>query len=275
MAESSEVLRLRILLSFYSDENCTVTGLARTLGEEKYTISRVLSSLEEEGLADRSDNRHPKLTAAGLAEAEKYSHRVDTMVNFLLYKGVGMEDARPDALKMALHLSDQSMEIFRTEEAMSAVKYEFRDRRKFTGSEFFAKLPDGNYKVPFIIYREKANSVTNISMANEGFEHPCILSVHDGIGIIQLHAKTLNARSAKTGATMSGKVKTFRYFDSGDFIGAECSGDIISFPAESLQFYNMKPGFSPVLHGTLPLKITASVGTMHMPESIAFFSVFI
>ena len=273
MTESNEVLRLRALLSFYQEEQVTVTGLARTLGQEKYTISRLLSALEEDGLVDRSDNRHPCLTIRGREEAQKYSERVDTLVNFLLYKGVGMENARPDALQMALHLSDQSFQMFREDEAIGAVKYEFRDRRKFSGTEFFTKMADGTYKVPFVLYREKANNVTNVSMANEGFEHPCTLTVKDGVGTIQLHATMLNARSAKTGASMKGKVKTLKYFDSGDFISAEMSGDIVSFPTESLQFYNMRPGFSPVLHGTLPLKITATVGTMHMPESLAFFTI--
>lgn len=273
MTESNEVLRLRVLLSFYQEESVSVTGLARTLGEEKYTISRLLGAMEEEGLVDRSDNRHPKLTSKGYEEAHRLSSRVDTLVNYLLYKGVGMEHARPDALNMALHLSEESVEMFREDEAIDAVKYEFRDRRKFSGSEFFAKLPNGNYKIPFILYREKANSVTNVSMANEGFEHPGLLSIQDGVATVILHATILNARSAKTGASMSGKVKTLKYFDSGDFISAERNGDLISFPAESIQFYNMRPGFSPVLHGTLPLKITANVGTMHMPESIAFFTI--
>lgn len=275
MAESSEVLRLRVLLSFYQDENVTVTGLSRMLGEEKYTISRLLSTMEEEGLVDRSNNRHPVLTAKGMDLAEQYSGRMDTLVNYLLFKGVGMEYARPDALQMSLHLSDASIEKFRQEEALSAVKYEFRDRRKFSGSEFFSKLPDGNYKLPFIIYREKANNVTNVSMANEGFEHPGILSVTDGVGTIQLHATTLNARSAKTGAAMKGKVKSLCYFDNGDYISAELNGDIVTFPAESINFYNLRPGFDPVLHGTMPIKITANVGTMHMPESIAFFTIFL
>lgn len=273
MAESSEVLRLRVLLSFYNDENATVTGLARSLGEEKYTISRLLSAMEEEGVVDRSNNRHPKLTSEGIEAAERYAKRVDTLVNYLLFKGVGMENARPDALKMALHMSDQSIDVFRSEEELEAVKYEFRDRRKFSGSEFFSKLPDGNYRLSFIIYREKANNVTNVSMANEGFEHPGILSVTDGVGTVQLHATTLNARSAKTGAAMKGKVKSLKYFDNGDYISAELNGDIVAFPAESFNFYNLRPGFSPVLHGTLPIKITANVGTMHMPESIAFFTI--
>ena len=262
MAESSEVLRLRVLLSFYNDENTTVTGLARSLGEEKYTISRLLSAIEEEGVVDRSNNRHPKLTSEGIEAAERYAKRVDTLVNYLLFKGVGMENARPDALKMALHMSGQSIDVFRSEEELEAVKYEFRDRRKFSGSEFFSKLPDGNYRLSFIIYREKANNVTNVSMANEGFEHPGILSV-----------TTRNARSAKTGAAMKGKVKSLKYFDNGDYISAELNGDIVAFPAESFKFYNLRPGFSPVLHGTLPIKITANVGTMHMPESIAFFTI--
>lgn len=273
MAESSEVLRLRVLLSFYNDENTTVTGLARSLGEEKYTISRLLSAMEEEGVVDRSNNRHPKLTSEGIEAAERYAKRVDTLVNYLLFKGVGMENARPDALKMALHMSGQSIDVFRSEEELEAVKYEFRDRRKFSGSEFFSKLPDGNYRLSFIIYREKANNVTNVSMANEGFEHPGILSVTDGVGTVQLHATTLNARSAKTGAAMKGKVKSLKYFDNGDYISAELNGDIVAFPAESFNFYNLRPGFSPVLHGTLPIKITANVGTMHMPDSIAFFTI--
>lgn len=117
--------------------------------------------------------------------------------------------------------------------------------------------------------------MTNVSMVNEGFEHPGILSVTDGVGTIRLHATTLNARSAKTGAAMKGKVKSLKYFDSGDFIDAERKDDIISFPAESFSFYNLRPGFSPLLHGTLPIRITANIGTMYMPESIAFFSVFL
>ena len=273
MAESSEVLRLRALLSFYNDENATVTGLARSLGEEKYTISRLLSAMEEEGLVDRSNNRHPKLTPKGIEAAGRYSDRVDTLVNYLLFKGVSMENARPDALQMALRISDESVYALRREEELESVKYEFRDRRKFSGSEFFSKVPDGNYKLSFIIYREKANNVTNVSMVNEGFEHPAVLSVTDGVGTIRLRATTLNARSARTGTAMQGKVKSLKYFDSGDYISAEMNGDIVSFPAESFSFYNLRPGFSPVLHGTLPIKLTANVGTMHMPESIAFFTI--
>ena len=51
MKENSDILRLRVLLAFLNDdEPCTVMSIARTLKEEHYTISRVISSLEKEGL---------------------------------------------------------------------------------------------------------------------------------------------------------------------------------------------------------------------------------
>ena len=57
--EVASVLQLRVLLSFLKEdhETCTVTGISKTLGEEKYTVSRVVAALEKEGLIDRSDSR--------------------------------------------------------------------------------------------------------------------------------------------------------------------------------------------------------------------------
>lgn len=42
MPDNMEILKLRLLISFLkmSPESCTVTKLAKTLGEEKYSVSR-------------------------------------------------------------------------------------------------------------------------------------------------------------------------------------------------------------------------------------------
>ena len=71
MPDKIDKLKIRILMCFVkmTPENCTVTGLARTLAVEKYAISRAMLALEKEGLLDRSDSRRPKLTAAGAKEA--------------------------------------------------------------------------------------------------------------------------------------------------------------------------------------------------------------
>lgn len=52
MNESADLLRLRVLLCFLrsTPENCNVTGISRTLREEKYTISRMMAHLENEAV---------------------------------------------------------------------------------------------------------------------------------------------------------------------------------------------------------------------------------
>lgn len=51
MNESADLLRLRVLLCFLrsTPENCNVTGISRTLREEKYTISRMMLILKGMG----------------------------------------------------------------------------------------------------------------------------------------------------------------------------------------------------------------------------------
>lgn len=67
MAESLELLKMRVLISFLNEDErtCTVTGLAAMLGEGKQKVSRILMALEKEGLLDRSNLRRPCLTAEG------------------------------------------------------------------------------------------------------------------------------------------------------------------------------------------------------------------
>lgn len=56
----------------------------------------------------------------------------------------------------------------------------------FTGSTLCKMLGNGIYRFPFPVYRETAKYGNNISMANNGFEHPCVLSVRNGVGMLQL-----------------------------------------------------------------------------------------
>ena len=52
MSDSTEIMRLRVLLAFYQmdEESRTVMNISRMLGEEHYVVSRVISGLEKEGL---------------------------------------------------------------------------------------------------------------------------------------------------------------------------------------------------------------------------------
>lgn len=277
MDDNVKILRLRVLLCFLrlKPADCTVTAIARTLGEEKYSVSRAVASLEKDGYITRADVRSPQLTEKGTIVAKRYSERLEITLNHLLYEGVDMESAQKDAFVWALYCTDSTMDAVRSTEERYRVKYELREQKQFSGAALCKRLKDGCYNFPFLIFREHIKNGSNISMANEGFEHPCNLYVKKGVGTVQLRAVSLSAKSQLSGALMSGRVKTIRYFDSGRFVSAEQNGQIFSFPADVLQFINVGSNAGQILHGSVCLQMECSVGPIHMPESVAIFSMLI
>lgn len=279
MSDSADILRLRVLLAFYQmeDDSSIVMNISRMLGEEHYVISRVINSLEKDALIKRISPRKPVLTDKGLSEAERYSKRMELTLNHLLYEGVSIENARNDAYRWALNNTDETMAVIANAEEKYRVKYELRECNKFNGRDLCKCMNDGVYKFPFIIYREQIgrNHRTNISMANEGFEHPCELVISNGTGKIYLKALTVSANSKKSGTLMQGKVQTVKYYQNNAFVETERNGDTICFPAECLEFLNIGSGVDQILHGSVCLKMKCSAGVIHMPESIAIFTVFI
>lgn len=126
MPESPNLLWLRVLLCFRSNDDKiqTVMGIAHTLNEKKYAISRILIAMEKDGLLDRSEERCPKLTKKGQAEAERYAERVRIALNHLLYEGVNIESAKQDALCWALYNSEDTDRVLRNSDEIYRVKYE-------------------------------------------------------------------------------------------------------------------------------------------------------
>lgn len=208
MSESLDVLKLRVLLCFLNEEpkTCTVTGLAGVLGEGKQKVSRMLMALEREGLLDRSDPRRPCLTEAGRARAAYYyEERTNVVLNHLLYEGLDIDNALHDAYAWALMSSDEGMALIRSSEQRYRAKYELCRQSEFGGAELCRRLGDGEYRFPFLIYKEYVSGGTNLSMANEAFSHPCTLAVSDGVGMVCLRPVDLSARSQMTGREMNGR----------------------------------------------------------------------
>ena len=276
MPDNMEILKLRLLISFLkmSPESCTVTKLAKTLGEEKYSVSRGMIALGKEGLLDRSSPRHPELTVRGKAIAGKYAERMDVAVNHLIYEGVGITEARQDATYLSLYCSDETFRAIRGMEERCRIKYELRGRRSFDGMVLCRNLRDGSYQFPFIIYRENVKDKQNISMANEGFAHPCELIVKKDTGTIRLRAVPFT-RSSPDGKSMQAKISSLKYYDGQKFCDAEKNGDFMQFPAQVLNFVNIGDDQGQVLHGSVCLKMASSAGPGRMPESTAIFTVLI
>lgn len=135
MSASADILRLRVLLCFLKSDvaDCTVTGIARTLNEKKYSISRALATLENEDFINRDDVRNPILTEKGYTTAVRYSERLEISLNHLLYEGVDIESAKKDAFYWALYCTDRTMDVVRATENRYRVKYELREQKQFSG----------------------------------------------------------------------------------------------------------------------------------------------
>ena len=254
MPESLEILKMRALICFLNEDPalCTVTGLADILGEGKQKISRLLMSLEKEGLLDRSDLRRPRLTQAGREQAAYYEKRTNIVLNHLLYEGLDLNDAEHDAYAWARFSSERGMEIIKSSEQRYRAKYELRRQKEFGGEELCRHLADGEYSFPFLIYRETVRGGTNLSMANEGFRHPCVLRVADGRGQIVLQPVDLSAKSPLTGRKMNGRVRKLTILQpDGVFMRAEENGENLAFSADVLHSQHWRG------HGSDPARASA------------------
>ncbi len=277
MSEIPEFLKYRILMCFLNsaEENCKVMGISRTLNENKQKISRTMINMEKEGLLDRSNPRAPELTEEGRRQAEHYLERVTVAQNHLLHEGVDIENARRDAGYWALYCSEALMNVIRSRDECYRVKHELRNERTFSGAALCKKLKDGTYSFPFVIYRETIKDNNNVSMTNEGFEHPCSLHIKNGVGMVQLRILPISRKSILNEKLLRGEVSKMEYYDSGNFTSAEFHGNVISFPADALKFVNMGTGVGQVLHGSVLLKLQCSCDLIHMPESKAVFTILI
>lgn len=275
--DNPHFFKLRILLSFYkmSKESCTVTSLSKTLCVPKYTVSRIISALETDGDLIKSFMRIYTLTEQGKQKAEYYSERIDLAVDHLVYEGVPEEQAKLDAFYITKYCSEGTFKAIRQMETKNKLKLIFKNCKSFTGDTLCKYLPDDSYKLDFVVYRDKFENGESISMANQGFEHPCVLIVKDGKGIINLKSLMMTRTSKLSGLTLTGKISCLKYFYDNKFVDAEISGNIISFPVDALKFISVNNGASCTLHGSVYFKISCSVGAAHMPESLALFAVVI
>lgn len=140
-------------------------------------------------------------------------------------------------------------------------------------------------------YEERTNVVLN-HLLYEGLDIDNAL--HDAYawalmssdeGMARLHPMDLSARSQMTGREMNGRVRRLMYLDGSTFAPAYDDGSTfapayddgstISFPARTLHFLNIGSGVGQILHGSVCLRMQCSVGTKHMPESTAIFTILI
>lgn len=276
--ENLTPFQIQLLLYYLSTEPSkrTVTDSARNLRVGKWVITRAMDSLEKLNIVERLGNRKTVLTVSGEKIAKTYQKQMKVLEQYMLYQDIPPAQIKENALRaLAAGFSEDFINRLTEQEGRMALKEVFAGRKNITGNELCEYLKDGSYFFPFIIYREHIKNHNNISMANEGFEHPCELIVKNREGLVYLTVRTISAQSASSGKTMEGRIKKIQYLYKGKFFDGGIDGRYVYFPATALEFISMGKGRDTLLHGSVCLKMQCSVGDMHMPESTAVFTMFI
>ena len=268
MNESSSVLRLRVLLCLLADNNSakSVTGISKTLGLPKYTITRALAAMEKEGLVDRKNQRLPLLTYHGLLTAKKYEERINIAASYLMHEGESAETAHLDAVYWAIYGSDESIKAAKKAEERRRLKYSLGEKKRFSGELFCRQLADGSYDIPFVIYSESTENMSNISNLNGCFDRLCTLRANGKNSVFLLRATTdPNGSEAY--------IKALYYAENGELIRSEKNGNVYSFPASPFSFIRLGTKNCSVLHGSIYLKIQYTNENASGTEATVLFTI--
>ena len=278
MSENLNGIQIQLLLYFLEAEpkKRTVTDAARYLNKPKSTLTHILDSLDELALMERVESRKSVLTAAGKRTAQELLHQRKILEQYMQYQDIPPAQVKENALRaLSAGFSDEFMDRLTEQEGRMRLKEIFAGHRDFHGGDICNYLKDGSYYFPFIIYREQIKNHNNLSMANRGFENPCELIVKDHEGLVYLAVKTVSAESMSSGKKMEGRVNKMQYLYDGEFRDGGIDGRYVYFPVTALNFIAMGKGRDTLLHGSVCLRMQCSVGDMHMPESMAVFTLFI
>ena len=219
---ASKMLFFRTILCFGENSGqTTVTGIAKKLNVEKYQISRIISSLEEQGIVEKDARGVPSLTKQGRQFIKKYHDRVELLVSFLLRAKLDPVYARDIALHIAGNANDEIMSIIETHEIRLKNKEALAKKIRFSGSQFTKSIKAGSYELSSVLVFNTDNEL--FSFVNQDKPSRLLLNISNKRGTLQFFPE-------------NDRIKDISYFDSGEYIQAEKVGDMFFIPADSLSF---------------------------------------
>lgn len=236
------MLFYRTILCFSQDGGTnTVTGISKKLNVEKYQVSRIISSLEEEGIVEKDSKGVPSLTKYGMEYIGKYQKRVDILVSFLLRAKLDPAYARDLALHIAANANDEIMQTIEIYENRSRTKAMLADKLRFSGNQFAKKLEMGSYSLPCTVLSRLDNGL--MTYIRQDKPHRIKLNIDSKGGSLQFFPENK-------------RIKDIRFFDNGEYIQAEKLADMYYIPIECLGFSQMgKTDYSEVSYiGTVNIK---------------------
>ena len=253
MIFENELLKMKILIYFHQNEAsvCTVGKIAERLGYLKQKISKMIIHLEEEGLVNRSDNRHPYLTKKGTLLADKYTSKMKMTADLLIHEGVSLEHVEQDAYNIVMGVSQSTMDSIKRKHKEIELKKELRGKGNFNGNVVAEFLYDGMYPVNFVMFNQNFQEDDYLSVANNYFEHPAYIFVEKGVGRVQLRLKDIESRVANND-------QLIEFFYENKYLKAEVLGRFFTFPLEAFEFVTLGNDSNVQVQGNLFMKISDS-----------------
>lgn len=257
MSRSNEVIRLRTILCLHKflEIGVTVSEMSRCLGEKPYTVSRIFSEFEKEGILESDNKRKKLLTPMGKGIVSDYTKKVEILLSFMKQGGVTVEDARRDALCMACTCSNKFMEIMEAIQSKYKSKVIFRENHLFMGNEFSEAMENGSIYGQFFIYPKLSKELFGLDPINYLFEHPCRVIVEDGVGKIQMRISEANIYSKEESINRYIFNHRIQVFNKGYYNDVEENASVICIPMEAISFQSFGQGLAQVLHGTTSLRV--------------------
>jgi Mn-dependent DtxR family transcriptional regulator len=267
-------IQARVLINLYHfGEPIGLTALSRSLTLAKSSVSRTIDWCEANRHIHRTEDRKIALTVRGRRMAAEMDSRRTFASVWLSSMGVDAVCAERDALAFAIGFPDSAIEALQRLHEIEKLRQTFTGRRTIGGRELCSKLPNGNYAVPFSIYRnnEGKQGALDLSMAMDGLANPAEFTVQGGVGTVRLRAKTVEHVSALGNLKKQGELSTLSFKDGRRFTAAGREGSLFYFPADAMTFLNVGGRF---FQGSVTLRMSCTAGEAHMPSSEAIFSMF-
>lgn len=252
MQRSSDKVKLRALLCLqnFLDRGISVSEMARCLGEENYTISRVFMVLEKEGILVSGKNRRRVVTELGKKHINRYNQKVEALINQMVQAGISVEEAKDNALFIAGNCSDRVIDVVEKVQKKYKAKAYFKGRDSFYGNELARVIGNGSFPAPFYLYPVDNEGLLCLDQVNLLFEHPCNIIVNKGVGNINIRISEGNSDPELEELRYCLKNSRAKIFNHGYFNVIEQNASVICIPMEAINFQSFGEGFRQSIHGT-------------------------
>lgn len=250
----------------------SLAEIARRFDVNRSTISRALAGLVDEGILDEQ----LAFTTYGKSFMMRFSHIYENLVYWLTRNGINEDAAGEDALNIMMNCSDETISLMEQGgDFCKACDYFGENGHKLIvdGNSLSRYIPKGDYRVAFAFCKGRKRDPQQISMANEAFHHPAVMTVRDNESYMRIKCRKVEQKSMKDMELMSGEMKSMRYEYRNRIKSAEVKNGYVTLPLEAMQFSLLQD--EDMIRGEMKLFLSSSVGEIHMPECTALLRVFV